>query len=269
MNNKNENNYNNETFLILIDMSYFIFYRYYALINWWKIAKPDDELGNPIDNIEFVNKYRKTFINKLFEIPKKLKIKKYEFICAKDCSRKNIWRNSLYSQYKENRIHDDDFLGGPFFKLSYELVSELNLKILYHNNLEADDCIALFIKKFKNNYNKILVIANDMDYLQLHTDNIKIMNLKYNYLNENKKWSGESSKDLFIKVVMGDKSDNINSIFKKCGLKTAIKCYNDYEFFKNKLEKENCNDKYQLNLNLIDFNYIPEKLINEFYINLN
>ena len=27
---------------ILIDISYFIFYRYYALIGWWKLAKPDE-----------------------------------------------------------------------------------------------------------------------------------------------------------------------------------------------------------------------------------
>ena len=41
---------------ILIDTSYFIFYRYYALINWWKCARPDDPLGNPIENQEFVEK---------------------------------------------------------------------------------------------------------------------------------------------------------------------------------------------------------------------
>ena len=41
---------------ILLDTSYLIFYRYYALIGWWKLAYPDDELGNPIENEEFVNK---------------------------------------------------------------------------------------------------------------------------------------------------------------------------------------------------------------------
>ena len=34
----------------LIDLSYFTFYRYYALIGWWKLAQPDIELGNPIEN---------------------------------------------------------------------------------------------------------------------------------------------------------------------------------------------------------------------------
>ena len=57
---------------ILIDTSYFIFYRYYALINWWKMAKKDEpQLLDPFLSEEFVQKFRKTFIDKLYEIPKK------------------------------------------------------------------------------------------------------------------------------------------------------------------------------------------------------
>ena len=44
---------------ILIDGSYFIFYRYYALHAWWKLAKPDSDLSIPIENEEFVEKYRR------------------------------------------------------------------------------------------------------------------------------------------------------------------------------------------------------------------
>ena len=32
---------------ILIDTSYLIFYRYFALLQWWRVAHPDDDLGNP------------------------------------------------------------------------------------------------------------------------------------------------------------------------------------------------------------------------------
>ena len=58
-------------YTIMIDLSYFIFYRYYALMGWWKLAKPDDILGNPIENEEFVEKFKKTFVDKINEIPKK------------------------------------------------------------------------------------------------------------------------------------------------------------------------------------------------------
>ena len=56
---------------IYVDASYFIFYRFYALIQWWKIAKKDDPLDVPIDTPEFVEKFRSTCIDTLKEIPKK------------------------------------------------------------------------------------------------------------------------------------------------------------------------------------------------------
>ena len=115
---------------ILIDMSYFIFYRYYALMGWWKLAKPEDPLGNPIENTEFVEKFKKTFVDKLKEIPKKLKIKNYTIIAAADCPRLNIWRHTQFDKYKENRVTDDTFLGGPFFELAFNILRELNVPVL-------------------------------------------------------------------------------------------------------------------------------------------
>ena len=59
---------------LLIDGSYYIFYRYYALLIWWKNARKDEPLDNPIENQEFVDKFKKTFISKIDELKKKLKI---------------------------------------------------------------------------------------------------------------------------------------------------------------------------------------------------
>ena len=88
--------------------------------------------------------------------------------------------------------------------------------------LKADDCIALYIKKIHDLYpcKEIYVITNDHDYLQLKSDNIYLINLKYQTVGINKT-SGDPQKDLFIKAVCGDKSDNINKIFinKKLGTK--------------------------------------------------
>jgi len=251
---------------ILIDLSYFIFYRYYALIGWWKLAKEEDPLGIPIENQEFVEKFKKTFVDKLKEIPKKLKLKEYTIIVASDCPRQKIWRHNYGEKYKENRVYDDGFLGGPFFKLGFDIIAELQIKRLYHDMLEGDDCIAIFTKDLlKMNPDYIVyIIANDMDYLQLATPNIKLINLKYKYLTDNKKWSGDPKKDLFCKIVMGDKSDNIPSIFKKCGPKTAEKYYENSELFQKQLEKENSYDNFERNKKLIDFNEIPEELISEF-----
>ena len=55
---------------ILIDGSYFIFYRVFALQVWWKNAKPDQPLIDPFYNEEFVEKYIHTFNTKIQEIKK-------------------------------------------------------------------------------------------------------------------------------------------------------------------------------------------------------
>ena len=61
---------------ILIDGSYFCFYRYYAIHNWFKLARKEVTLDDPFKNDEFREKFRKTFVDKMKEIPKRLKIEK-------------------------------------------------------------------------------------------------------------------------------------------------------------------------------------------------
>ena len=57
---------------LLIDGSYFIFYRVFALQMWWKNAKPAEELLNPYTTDIFKEKYIETFLLKMNEIKKKL-----------------------------------------------------------------------------------------------------------------------------------------------------------------------------------------------------
>lgn len=254
-------NIENRENIILIDLSYFIFYRYFALIQWWKLAKPDDPLDDPSINEEFIEKFKKTFREKLLEIPKKLKVKNYIIIGGKDCPREEIWRNSLFNNYKEQRVLDDKFMGGYFFKLAYsEIIPDL-CPVINYDSLEADDCIALLSKQIINKYDnkKIFIIANDMDYLQIADETTKIINLKYKDLQTSKNSTGNKERDLFCKIVIGDKSDNIPGIFKKCGLKTALKYFNDEDAFKKQLDKENASQAYELNKLIINFNNIPEE----------
>ena len=110
----------------------------------------------------------------------------------------------------------------------------------------------------------VIIIANDMDYLQLAQPRLKLMNLQYKILTENKKWSGDPKQDLFCKIVMGDKSDDIASIFKKCGPKTALKYYENQDMFEEQLKKENAYNLFDKNKRLIDFNEIPPILVNQF-----
>ena len=52
---------------VLIDGSYYIFYRFFALCTWWKRAYPDEPLDikNILDNKIFIDKYHKLFIENI------------------------------------------------------------------------------------------------------------------------------------------------------------------------------------------------------------
>ena len=263
----------NPTF-IFVDGSYYCFYRYFALLQWWKNAYPDEPLDDPYQNEKFVEKFRKTFVDNLEQIPKKLKIHKDPIkpilIVGKDCKREHIWRNDIFKDYKANRANgpEDGFMGGPFFKMAYE--EELFQKggakaILKHPRLEADDCIALSVKYLLNKYPtcKIYIITSDKDYLQLNAHNVDL--LTYKNLADGKTATGNAEDDLKIKIIMGDTSDNIPSVFPKCGLKTAIKCIEDEEFFNKKMANNQVYyDQYKLNETLVSFDKIPSNYVEEF-----
>lgn len=253
----------NQTTFIFIDASYFIFYRYHAISRWFQKSNSEEILKNPIENTVFVEKYRKLFLEKLQEIPKKLGLRNAIILIAKDCNYDNIWRVQHFTDYKVKR--DNGPLVGPFFSLTYEenlfekAFPNNMCKIIQHENLEADDCIAICVKHFSEVEDaKFVVIANDKDFLQLATKikNVEIRDAKLNLLIP-------QPYDLFVKIVTGDKSDNIPAIFSRCGEKTALKYFYDRKEFEKRLKKDNSQEKYELNRLLIDFDFIPQKYVLE------
>jgi len=255
--------------IILIDGSYFIFFRYYAVISWWKLSKKDDPLPEkPFESIEFVNTFKRLFVKKIKEIQKKLKIENPMIIVAKDCHRADIWRNEFIENYKGTRDYTN-FHGKRAFELAYEhLFKDAGVKyIVSHPKLEADDCIAILIKYFKKNHKQFIkptIITADHDYMQLIDDWVEIYTLKFQPLRTKKNSTYNSECDLFCKIVTGDKSDNISGVFKKCGKVTALKLWNDHNSLEKKLEKDNCRSIFERNKKIIDFNEIPNYLEEEF-----
>jgi 5'-3' exonuclease len=276
-----ESNSKNQIF-IFIDGSYFCFYRYYSLINWWRNAYPEEPLEDPFQNEKFVEKFRKTFVEHVQNISKKLGLNKLDIepilIVGKDCKRENIWRTELCTNnelfkgdYKGNRQYEG-FMGGPLFKMAYEekLFEQGGvMATLQHPKLEADDCIAISVKYILEKYpqSKIYIITSDKDYLQLAEERVELYNLAFKKLTDQKSSSGDPKRDLFCKIVMGDPSDNIKSVLKSCGPKTALKCYENPEYFEERLKKENAYELYNLNKKLVDFNEIPINLVDEFINN--
>ena len=251
---------------LFIDGSYYCFYRYYAIRSWYNRINKINENEDLLLNEEFKNKYDKLFIDKIDELIKKLEIKNFKFILGQDCRRCDIWRNELYNNYKSNRKHTDNNIGN-FIKHSYNnlfpnLIKKYDGIHLYIDKLEADDCISIYVNHLKknNNYDKIYIITNDNDYLQLIDNNIFIYNLRFKLINERLN-NQTPEKYLHDKICYGDKSDNILPI---CSSKRII----------NKLNKEEIenNETYKKNKKLIDFNYIPDIYIDLFknkYLSIN
>lgn len=255
---------------IIIDGSYFVFYRFYAVLSWW-MKKTDPVKTNLIDQEKFVNTFKKTFVDKLKQISKKLSIDSPTIIVCKDCKREDIWRNNLIKNYKGTRKENNEI--GPFFKLAYDsLFKEANVEYIFeHDKLEADDCCAILTNwLLKSSDSNITIITSDTDYLQLIQPRVNIVTLKMKPLRTDKNSTGDSKKDLFIKIITGDKADNIPGIFKGVGKKTAAKFYDNDELFQKKIKKVNpiVLLDFDRNTTLIDFNKIPEDYVNSLTENI-
>ena len=146
--------------ILFIDMSYYIFYRFYALRNWYKRSQETElDVENVMENELFIKKYQKIFIENIKKIQKKHNLENALIIFAKDCRRYNIWRNEYYSDYKKSRDDKNKRFNKDIFIYTYEnIVPELlkqNIDIVTLDNAEADDVIAILKKKIREKYNNL------------------------------------------------------------------------------------------------------------------
>ena len=115
----------------------------------------------------------------------------------------------------------------------------------------------------------IYVITSDKDYLQLAEPRVHLYNLAYKKLTDQKSSTGNPKCDLFCKIVMGDPSDNIASVFPKCGPKTALKYFENQESFETRLNSSEVFKKqYELKSTIVDFINSPQYLVDEFLTSL-
>ena len=253
---------------LLIDLSYAIFYRFFATKMWYSLKYPEEKEDfhsyNWIENPVFVEMFEKKFFDSFYYFIQKHKISHENIIMVRDCPRSNIWRNQHINKYKSNR---PQFEGGEFFKLVYNkilpsLLNDNKIKcVLKYDELEADDVIALTKKYLQDKYKdcKIVIITSDHDLLQLIDENTTLYSLKKKCLND--KSTGNRFTDLHLKILCGDKSDNIEGCIPKCGEKTAMKFIKDRKKLGEKLMSDSeIMNKYIENRLIIDFDNIPHYL---------
>jgi len=241
--------------ILLIDYSYYVYYRYNATKAWSKHS-----------NTELNDETLKGYIlkhmgNDLIKWEKKWKTT--NFIMCMDCPRNNIWRNEFINDYKGNRIKSIDY---SIFEL---LNKHSSLIYIEEDCLEADDIVAIIykeIRKIKIDY-PIVIITNDNDYIQLMDNYTEILNMQFK--NIVLRGAGNPTDELFLKAILGDKSDNIPKIFKISKEKLHIISKKNKEEKDKWLYENNIYEKFYKNMKLINFEYIPQIYIIRFVDKLN
>lgn len=271
--------------LVLIDTSYTSFYRFFATLRWfssankdeYKVIKDNEQIEGKLydwsTNQIFKDKYTKMYLESLKKIIKKNTFEKSLVIFCQDAPRSTLWRNELFKKYKGDRVDlslKTNFK--PMFKYTYkyiipDLVKQSNIFTIAIDSVEADDIIAgitLHLKK-TNPEQEIVIVSGDDDFIQLGRDNVGFINYRNKQLLKIKEEDAKNK--LYMKILLGDKSDGIITIFpdkKLLPLARKRQLINNSDKLSEYLHlNKDINEKYILNQKLIDFTFIPHNYINE------
>jgi hypothetical protein len=164
---------------------------------------------NETPDISFL---RHLVLNSIRAQRKKFEPQYGEFIIAMDS--RSYWRKEAFPYYKANRAEgreaseiDWSAIFAMTDQIKLELAEYFPYKIINVPGAEADDVIAVLTKKHHSA--GVLILANDHDFVQLHTlPNVKQWNPVM------QKWVREKDPVKYLRdhIVRGDKGDGIPNI---------------------------------------------------------
>ena len=185
----------------------------------------------------------------------------------RDSPYETVWRREYYDKYKSGRsktkFDKKVFNLKKFFTHVYEkvfpyLVEKFKIKYLRVLHAEADDIISI-ITNYIPTYIRVFIISSDCDFLQLLTrKNTFIYSLKGDLINK-KLFDKSPEEKLLIKIIAGDKSDNVPPCFDD---------ENDTNYYLNNPDHlltlletdQKIMEQFNRNRILIDFSFIPEEI---------
>ena len=278
-------------FLVVIDGSYFEYVNLFASVKTFTEKYPEDASYwiKPVDecdqknlpNILNCDAYKKCLKQqvmwKLESVEDVVKSNfqaevdecdEIDIVFAMDDKLSHSFRKTLYPEYKAHRAlvkrqfqlqPIKDYIVDVIFK-ELDVEHEHGYHLVKVEGAEGDDVIATTIMRLRDNYVGMVLIASDHDFLQI--DGLREFDL---FGKEAKRdLGGEivSAKDYLVgKILMGDRSDNIQQVFLRCGPKTALKWTKDKDALKKTLKEDHSlAARYILNKKMIDFNSIPQEL---------
>ena len=151
-------------------------------------------------------------------LTKILKEKKPELVAVAFDTSRNTFRKKRYQEYKAQRkpVPEELLMQLP---LAHKAVEALGIKIMTHENFEADDLIGSTAKALENDYD-VEIITGDRDLLQLVDDKVTVT-LCHKGVSEMKpmtplvfkeEYGFEPKGIIELKALWGDTSDNIPGV---------------------------------------------------------
>ena len=264
--------------LILVDISYVSFYRFFATIRWYSLAHAEDFAKYKVDtkydwceNKIFMEKYEKMYMESILKLVKKKIFNNSTIIFCMDSPKENLWRTQLSSTYKGDRADlslKHDFKQVFAYTYNTMIPNIIKLNPIIHkmriDEMEADDIIAIITMYMEQEHSDIPIylLSGDADFLQLGRPNVIFINFKTKTpLMLTKE---EAYKALQDKIILGDVSDNIPGIFpqgKRIKKKLILESDENLKEYLNKNPEAKI--IYEKNTKLIDFKCIPKKFINK------
>ena len=256
--------------MILIDFTQIAIGSLMVALNRSNQSETDENLVRHLvlNNLRY---YRSRFIEKYGEL----------IIC---CDNKHYWRRDYFPNYKANRKRDRAATGldwnAIFTHLNQirdEIKENFPYKVVDVHGAEADDIIAILVKKAQDDTNN-LIVSSDKDFIQLHGDYVdqyspvtkKMINGKdpVGYLREH--------------IIRGDRSDGVPNVLsaddtfvsekrqkpmRKTMIATIMEAMKEYEpellYRLAKCPEDTWRRNYRRNETLIDFNKIPNDIQDE------
>jgi 5'-3' exonuclease len=236
--------------ILLVDVSYYTYTRFFATRIWYINSHKDEEIDMNQDwtkNEEFMSSFKRLFFKSINNIIKVNKIEKKNVIFAVDSPFSNNWRLAMNSDYKLTRkdAHTrNKFSAWDIFRIAKEelIPNEYNKnKIIEEEGLEGDDIIALLVRELKrfdpttisNRSIKYYILANDKDYIQICNDRTILMDASGRNISDKVLTDCSNLEYLIKKILLGDKSDNIEACYMTAEMialaslktkKTELKC---------------------------------------------
>ena len=254
--------------VLVVDTSYIIFAKYYATLCWYKQNLHDEpNIETIMQNPGFQARYGANFDKSVARACARYGVPRRNVLYAKDCSKSSVWRRGVYPEYKASRAHNGMFNPEVFPYTFQTLIPKLaeahGGAIIGCDYAEADDVIAVAHAVLRGEVGvSVVILTNDNDCIQLVDDQTQVVNLMMHDVGH-RRGALTPQQYLMSRILSGDRSDNIGSIFPRCGMKTAVRMvtqHNQEELHEYIRQRSEIAAKFARNSTLMDLRLVPAEI---------